>query len=882
MSSHPKDPLEALRQRARSAIGPGGFEPRFPKIETFAKQTRPLLLDGADASSEKPENIKDISQDWAKLALMVLPNPALIVDEHLAVHFLNSAASSLMSSQARHSGEGDTKMPPHLLQRLVTPEDADLLKGVIKQVLRTGSTTEVSIQSNHNKQRPATFKVQIVAMPPDAGAALALVLLEHFFEPVSEPDQQGPSTVAGSQESLLLNEMTDYVFATDRQGLVTYANPAYLTMLGKDSQQVLGKRHETILPLTNAIGHVTGENKVIASGESFRMTEVLYLPGQAIELEVHKFPLRDLQSRLIGVGSVARDMTASNETQHLQKLSEAIFQSTREAIVLTDPQGRILRVNPGWERITGFSEQAVLSKRLSIVHSGRQNAHRYREIWRDILEHGHWSGELVNRKSDGSDFVVWSTINALLKADGQLLGYLAVQTDITELRKAHELIDMMAKTDELTGLPNRKQLLERLHHLIRNADQQHTPFALLFLDLDHFKDVNDSLGHHIGDNLLIRIGERLKAAIRVGDTVARLGGDEFTMLLPATDLNQAGEIAHQIMKAIRNPLMLDGLTSYRPQASIGIAMYPQDGKSAQDLLMHADQAMYAAKHKGRNQTHVYSEALDINNQRTFALRRELSEAFGNNELRIFLQPVFELATMKVVGAESLVRWQHPRLGLLSPGEFLPIAQASRMMGKIDRWVLDQTLLQTSRWLQQGLIRPDWRTSLNQNTDDLKSPEWANSVKALLDSLKLPPKMIGIELTEELWAEPLPTVLANLEFLKQIGLTLYIDDFGTGYSSLAYLKELPASVIKIDQHFVRQLDDEKSDATLVEAIISLAKKLQFDLVAEGVETQAQRIELIKRGCDRAQGYLLSPPVPVEEFERKFLSANPQSEAGVGSS
>lgn len=459
----------------------------------------------------------------------------------------------------------------------------------------------------------------------------------------------------------------------------------------------------------------------------------------------------------------------------------------------------------------------------------------------------------------------------MFKEDGHLLGYLAVQTDITDLRQANEKIRLLANTDTLTGLPNRKRFLEQLDGEISKAGTHHPSFALLFLDLDHFKEVNDSLGHHMGDYLLVQIAHRLGEATRASDIVARLGGDEFTVLLPATSRDDAIMIAHQILQHVHYPLLLDSFINYRPQASIGIAMYPEDGQTGLELLKRADQAMYAAKHKGRNQARAYSAELKHANQRTFTLRRELADALMNNELRVYLQPVFDLATLEVIGAEALVRWQHPSMGLLSPGEFLPVAQASKMMGAIDHWMLDATLRQVSTWHAQGRWRAGWRVSINQNTDDIWNKDWASELVRMLKKLDLPAQAVGIELTEELWAEPVPVVLKNLREIQKAGLTLYIDDFGTGYSSLAYLKELPATVIKIDQHFVAQLDSDNEDSTLVEAIIALGKKLQYELIAEGVETEAQRQALLSKGCTAAQGYLLSPPVSTSFFEKRFLPA-----------
>ncbi|AWB34411.1 hypothetical protein DBV39_12635 [Orrella marina] len=859
MSNHPQDPIEALRQKVRNVVDKRPAERSSDSSDLIRSLDTAALSDqGRHTPTER------MISDAIRQALFMLPVAALIVDDQLKVRFANLAAHQLITRTTDSTSRPDVSGEPYVLQHFLVVDDIELLRGMVRQSILSKKSLDARIKGKRGHTEIIACHAQITHLSGEAGASLALVVLTKL-------DAEKTSTLETAEPiaPALLAGSTDYVFATDPGGRVIYANPAYLSVIDKPASEVIGRRLEYLLPLRNAIEHVQAENQIQATQESMRMSEAVYLRNGTFELDTHKFPLLDESSRLYGIGSISRDMTGPNESLRLQKLSEAIFLNTREAIVLTDAQGRITRVNPGWERITGFSEAAVLGKKLSLVHSGHQDSRQYEEIWRNILENGHWSGELVNRKSDGTEFVVWSTISAMFKEDGHLLGYLAVQTDITDLRQANEKIRLLANTDTLTGLPNRKKFLEQLDDEIGKAGTHHPSFALLFLDLDHFKEVNDSLGHHMGDHLLVQIAHRLGEATRTSDIVARLGGDEFTILLPATSRDEAIVIAHQILQHVHYPLLLDSFINYRPQASIGIAMFPEDGDSGQELLKHADQAMYAAKHKGRNQARAYSADLEQANQRTFTLRRELADALMNNELRVFLQPVFDLETLDVIGAEALVRWQHPSMGLLSPGEFLPVAQASKMMGAIDHWVLDATLRQVSAWHAQGRWKPDWRVSINQNTDDIRHKDWASELARMLKKLNLPAQAVGIELTEELWTEPVPVVLKNLRTIQQMGLTLYIDDFGTGYSSLAYLKELPASVIKIDQHFVAQLDSANEDSTLVEAIIALGKKLQYQLIAEGVETEAQRKVLLAKGCTAAQGYLLSPPLSAKCFEERFL-------------
>jgi diguanylate cyclase (GGDEF)-like protein/PAS domain S-box-containing protein len=789
------------------------------------------------------------------------PVATLVVNEHAHVLFHNAAAQLLFAPKANSDESSVVVGESFVLQDCLRQESLELVCGIIQQSLQILSPVDVLVQIRAplpNKH----FRLKLAPLSGISGAGLFLLSLypEVVVSPVLETD-------AGDA---LLNSATEYIFGTDLSGRINYINQSCLHLWNKTQSEVIHQRLDRFLPIKNAIEHESAEARVKTSGQPWALHETLALGNEIIELETHKFPIFNQQSELVGIGSFARDMTATNENLRQQKLSDAIFQNTREAIALTDASGRIIRANPGWERITGFSERAVLGKRLSVLGLKGESSAEYRAIWAAVHQNGHWSGELTTRRSDGVESVVWATINAMFRDNGELLGHLIVQTDISELRAAHERIRVMAYTDELTELPNRKALIYKLNTLISHAYSRKHAFAVLFLDLDHFKEINDTLGHQVGDTLLVALSKRLQTSLRQSDIVARFGGDEFIVCLPQTGLNDACIVAQHLLQQISQPILLNEQTNYYPHASIGIAMYPQDGATVHDLLKSADQAMYAAKHKGRNQVQIYSAELDISNKNRFTLRNELAGAIANHELRIYLQPIFKLETMQVVGAEALIRWQHPTMGLIPPGVFLPLAHISKMMNALDNWMLQNTLQYIAAWYQQGLWQDDWKISINQNTDGIKDASWLTSIQLHIHELNVPVSCVSIELTEQLWVEPSPVVLESLNTLKTMGLSLAIDDFGTGYSSLAYLSDLPVTTLKIDQHFVASLKSDDSDTTLIDAIISLGQKLNFELIAEGVETEYQRKALLARGCQVAQGYLLSRPVPIEEFALKFLN------------
>ena len=439
----------------------------------------------------------------------------------------------------------------------------------------------------------------------------------------------------------------------------------------------------------------------------------------------------------------------------------------------------------------------------------------------------------------------------------------------TEARRASDEILRLATTDSLTGLPNRNLFLDRLNQVVSLARRERETFALLFADLDHFKEVNDTLGHAVGDELLIEIAHRLRDAVREMDTVARLGGDEFVVLLPNISRDHALELADRLLHQLHEPMALDGTPDYRAQASVGLVMFPDDGDSGEALLRHADQAMYAAKRAGRNQLQAYTAELGDALLETYSLHQELRAALEQGQLEVHWQPKFRLQDMAVVGAEALVRWQHPRLGLLDSNDFLPVAVQHQLLGAVDTWMLQTTLRQVAAWAGQGRWPDHWRLALNQSASDLQRPDWLDQLSKLLAALGLKPSWLEIELTEVIWARPAPDLIERLEQFRDLGVALLIDDFGTGYSSLSYLSKLPVSGVKIDQCFVRGMQQHEGDRVLVEIICELVHRLKLDLMAEGIETEPQRQRLLQLGCPLGQGFLLSGPLPLAEFERRFL-------------
>lgn len=672
----------------------------------------------------------------------------------------------------------------------------------------------------------------------------------------------------------LLDSTDDLVYAFDPDGRLLFANRALSELIGRPAEDLLGQTRDDFLPLSDAITHRTYDERVLREGATLDFREEFHAgpsSGGTRIFETRKFPIVSRDGELVGVGGVSRDVTANAALRRDQRISELVFQHSSDAIIVTDSDARIVRVNPAFERLTGFGAERVVGRKVSILRSDRQSPGFYREMWRELLDRGHWAGELVNRNAHGDLFTVWVSISVLRDENRQVTGYMAVETDMAALRQAQEHIDRLARFDPLTGLPNRTLLMDRLEQLVRSAGRRERAFAVLFVDLDHFKDVNDTLGHAAGDELLQRIATRLRQELRADDTVARLGGDEFVVLLPETQQSAALEVANKLVQALSRPIDLQRAQGYRASLSLGVAVYPQHGETSEELLQHADTAMYAAKSAGRDRVVLYNGAMSERADWQFHLCTELPRAIEAGQLRLHLQPKFALGDRRLVGAEGLIRWYRNGDEVpLMPGEFIWALEQGQLLNQLDDWVLAEAIRLLGDWRQRGLLFPGFTLAVNQTATYIDSARWLPRIVSLIQQAELPAGALEVELTENILAQPNPQMLTNLAQLRELGVALSIDDFGTGYSSLAYLQRLPVSVIKIDQSFVRNMVDNASDHALVQTIVSLAHNLGHHTVAEGIETEEQRRTLMQLGCDWGQGYLVSPAVPVAEFEQRFLA------------
>ncbi len=550
--------------------------------------------------------------------------------------------------------------------------------------------------------------------------------------------------------------------------------------------------------------------------------------------------------------------------QELQ-IAAAVMNTMEQAVVVTGADNRIISVNPAQTRITGYAIEELRGKDPKIFASGRHDRAFYRDMWHTIETTDHWEGEIWDRKKSGEIYTKWLAINALRDAEGKVVQYISVFSDITEKKRSEELIWHQANFCPLTNLPNRRMLHDRLEQAIKKSRRTGKRLALLYLDLDHFKEVNDTLGHSVGDILLRDAAKRLTECVRESDTVARLGGDEFTLLLTDLDSSDTVERSVQlILQKFVEPFQLGTETSY-VTASIGITLFPDDADDAESLLKNADQAMYAAKKQGRNGYHYFTPAMQHHAQFRMRQLKDLRTALANREFRIFYQPIVDISDNSVCKAEALLRWQHPERGLLGPGEFIALAEESGLIVDIGDWVFEEAVRQVANWRER--FHPNFQISVNKSPVQFRSDgDSHDSWLARMSQLELPGRSIVVEITESSLMENNAVIRNKLLGFRDQGIQVALDDFGTGYSSLSYLKRFDIDYIKIDQSFVRNMTVESNDLALNEAIIVMAHRLGIKVVAEGVETPQQYQLLQAAGCDYAQGYLFSRPVPAEEFER----------------
>ncbi|MEY4504819.1 MAG: hypothetical protein RL154_1115 [Pseudomonadota bacterium] len=574
---------------------------------------------------------------------------------------------------------------------------------------------------------------------------------------------------------------------------------------------------------------------------------------------------------------IYKKYTAQNVKVHelvnSEKLFSKVVQSAQEGIVVTDKDAKIIFVNPAFCRICGFEEKELIGQNPSQLKSDKHSDRYYASVWQTIQRYGMWHGEFWNKNKKGELFTVLATLSAVYDGD-EITNYVGIQTDISKLKASQKRIEQLAYYDTLTGLPNRVLFQERAYLAMALAERKGETLAILFIDLDRFKEINDSLGHSAGDELLIEASKRLKASIREVDTISRQGGDEFVALLVGATIDSIEIVANRIIGAFLAPFEIYG-RKLRITASIGIAVYPNDSQELEDLLKNADIALYHVKNQGKNSWAFYDKTMHTGGAERLSLETELEKAIKENQLVPYYQPKVRISDGKIIGAEALARWPHPERGLIMPIDFIPIAETSSLIVNLGEFMLKEVCLALSKWDEQGIN--DIRVSVNMAVRHFKAANLTTHIAHILDENSVNANLLELEITESAILETHAQTVDILKSLREIGVKIAIDDFGAGYSNLSYLKRLPIDTLKIDQAFVKDIDKNSDDKMIVSTIIAMGQGLGLEVIAEGVETIEQKEVLASCKCEYAQGYLYGKPMPANEFvelvlQNKKLSAN----------
>ncbi|GAB1233189.1 hypothetical protein UT4_16550 [Ferrigenium sp. UT4] len=648
---------------------------------------------------------------------------------------------------------------------------------------------------------------------------------------------------------LLLTTISDGVVVVDQRGIVLYANRSAETIFERGT--LLGRELGVPLYSSNVSQDI---NLIRPSGVGWaelRSAPIFWEKQPAIVLAV-------------------RDITARKKDELGLRQAAAVFESTREGLMVTDPEKRIVRVNPAFTEITGYSAAEVLGEKPELLCSGRHDPEFYAAMWASINLTGHWQGEIWNRRKNGETYPELMSIDVIKDKTGTVCNYVSVFTDISKLKSTQAELDFLSHHDPLTGLPNRLLLLSRLQHSMEIAMRNKQNLALLMIDLDRFKDVNDSFGHLAGDELLRTVTARLLSQLREIDMVCRFGGDEFAVLLEqVADAADAARVASDIIQDLSEPCRLANGVEVRIGASIGISLFPGYGNTPEQMLQQADSALYQAKTEGRGRFEYFTESLTRAARERIDLEVRLRRAVSQGELRVYYQPQVDIGSGRIVGAEALVRWQDPVEGLIPPARFIHVAESCGLIGAIDDWVLRETCRQGQCWREAGL--PPLTLAVNLSAYQFLQGDIGDTVARVLSETGFAAAQLELELTESALMQREVESIGILNRLKTLGVQLAIDDFGTGYSSLAYLKMFPLDILKIDKRFIDDVPLHRDDMEIVAAIVAMGHSLRLKVLAEGVENRSQLDFLRGQGCDLFQGYLTSQSVPAAEFEKLLAAA-----------
>ncbi len=796
----------------------------------------------------KTVELAKLSEEYAHL-YDALEFPVLVFDRALQLTRFNASA-------ARRFDLRSTALHQHF-SRLRLPVGLEEMEVWLGRALAHGDREQVLANLDERNLR--------IIISPGIGRNGSITSLVVTFIDVTDILRTQAALSVSEERLNALMENTTVIFAMrDVAGKYIYANRRFIEFFGLEDKEVLGQTDFTLLD--GALAVELWASTVEALRGRHAMTteyEVAGQPTSRFLRAVHQ-TLFDQQGNPVAMIFEAEDITASKHAEEQLRITARVFDQAGEAIVVTDPQGVIQTTNTAFVNITGYSIEEAIGQPVGLLlKSGRHSQDFYTGMWHNLRESGFWQGEIWNRRKNGEIYPEWLTINRVDGTQGQVEHYVAVFSDISDIKNAQRKAEYLAAHDVLTGLPNRTLFQDRLRHALAQARRKKERVALMFIDLDNFKDINDTLGHDVGDELLKQAAARLQQVMRDIDTVARLGGDEFTAILSDCDAEAASMVSRRIVDELSASFDIQNRQLF-VSASVGVAFFPEDGNDSNALVKAADTAMYRAKELGRNRVEFFLPDLHVRLLKRATMESAMRAALDLKRLRLVFQPKFSSqAPGTLVGAEALLRWRDPELGEVPPGEFIPVCEASGLIGDVTREVQRLLLSQLASWIELGLAPPP--IAFNCSPRNIREHDMAEGLVSQLTEAGVPPHYVQVEITEGALLENSAQVMSNLAQLHAHGIRISIDDFGTGYSSLLYLKRLPLSELKLDKSFVDGLGQDPEDEAIARAVLSLAQALQLESVAEGVETAKQLEWLRAHACDVVQGYHLSRPLEADAFE-----------------
>ncbi|WP_110951652.1 EAL domain-containing protein [Pseudomonas bohemica] len=778
------------------------------------------------------------------------------------------------------------QMGDHFWEILLHPDDTEPYEQLRRTRTEEGRSdlTQCQLRFRNRQARWRRFDIREQALASDKNGRVTRII--GVAKDITEQVEASQSLRDSEHRYRMLAEsISDVIFSADQKFCPNYVSPSVTSVLGYTAESILQNGWNSIIAnpqqlanlqrLLHRVGKALNKPETLAALRS-EVTTKLYLfdclraDGRKIPVELRLVLVCDDSGAFEGILGVGRDVSQQRRAEKDLRMAATVFEHSTSAILITDPAGYIVQANNAFTRVSGYAVSQVVDQLPMMLTVEDQQEAQMGYILKQLHQRGSWEGELWFKRRDGEHYPAWVGITAVFDDEGDLASYVCFFSDISERKASEQRIHRLAYYDALTHLPNRTLFQDRLHSALQHAERQQAWVVLMFLDLDRFKPINDSLGHAAGDRMLQDMAARLLECVAEGDTVARMGGDEFTLLLQPRATQQAAltraiHVAEQILASLVKPFVLEG-REFFVTASIGIALSPQDGNELSQLMKNADTAMYHAKERGKNNFQFYQADMNASALERLELESDLRHALEQEEFTLYYQPQFSGDGKRLTGAEALLRWRHPRRGLVPPGDFIPVLEELGLVVEVGEWVIKQACRQLREWHKARVRVP--KVSVNISARQFSDGQLGMRIANILQETGLPPACLELELTESILMREVSEAMQILDGLKRLGLSIAVDDFGTGYSSLNYLKQFPIDVLKIDRTFVDGLPSGEQDAQIARAIIAMAHSLNLAVIAEGVETYDQLEFLREHGCDEVQGYLFGRPMTPSRFEAQF--------------